>query len=60
MMGWEVVIGPSVPASMGVVGMPGLDHLLGTEAEEGSRAVGGGVGGLLVMGWEVVIGPSVC
>ena len=38
------MIGPSVPASMGVVGMPGLDHLLGTESDEG-RCAGGGVGG---------------
>ena len=42
MLGWEEVIGRSVPASMGVVGMPGLDHLLGTEAEEGRCAEGGG------------------
>ena len=46
MLRWEVVIGPSVPASMGVVGIPGLDRLLGTEAEEGSCAGGGGGGGL--------------
>ena len=46
MLRWEVVIGPSVPASMGVVGMSGLDHLLGTEAEEGRCAGGGDGGGL--------------
>ena len=37
---------PQSSASMGVVGMPGLDHLLGTEAEEGRCAGGGGGGGL--------------
>ena len=43
MLRWEVVIGPKVSASKGVVGMPGLNRLLGTEAEEG-RCAGGGCG----------------